>query len=758
MKKLKNITLIFIALVLMLIIPNVANATTDGVTVTRNIYAMDGSMKFTFTGITIDTTHEYEYGFTKTSASAVEEWYLVTESTSNSITADIKSGTKKMREVINTVDTGYITIKDKTTDTVIVQSYAVNLELPYLRVTNYQVISNGQTFDTSEQNSINVPLRNNRNSEAYYKYEKITDTNFINKYKQIKANNGDYSALESMVKTTPPNSGYSAWSYWNGTSSDGRNGFGYTTSTVSAPDEGLFYLWVYFSGEDIKNLYGCILVDNLEPDIAVKSISLPATRTVELGKTITLQPTFNPTTATNKILTWTSSDETVATVNNAGTITPKKVGSTIITVTTQDGNKTANCTVTVINPSDETTETVTINKSSTSIKVDETVQLTATSSKNSKITWTSSDNSIATVSASGLVKGIKQGTVVITAKGSEKTAKCTVTVTSKETTDGNEDNIDWTDFSKAKFELKKDGSSGAIIEISNVIPNSKSNYLLFITTTKNKPNVTSDNTDERIYLNYDEKTKTLKTIDSFEVAKYVELNQELYVSVIEKKNFVKEKIVIYGKKVERFSEPKYSDAFSNTYMSYDSDLIATSFTHAKENSRKIQIKVGKITDTSILRKIKNEDSSGFADLMSFAKSNNGIYNKIVNADKDSYKIAYRAGENHKDTGNSVIDLNGIQDDAYYFLYVKTDNEKGKYISNEAVTLAQASITDNEKWYLFFYGSSDFKWADFGTTVEKDKTTAPVVIPNAGVHTIIWITVGIALVGVVSYKQYKKNNF
>lgn len=82
-------------------------------------------------------------------------------------------------------------------------------------------------------------------------------------------------------------------------------------------------------------------------NVAVVSISLPSTKTVELGKTITLQPTFNPTNATNKIVTWDSSDKTVATVDNAGKVTPKKVGSTIITVTTQDGNKKATCTVTV---------------------------------------------------------------------------------------------------------------------------------------------------------------------------------------------------------------------------------------------------------------------------------------------------------------------------------------------------------------------------------------------------------------------------
>lgn len=241
---------------------------------------------------------------------------------------------------------GYITIKDKTTDTVILQPYAVDFKMPYLMVTNYTVINNGKQFDGSKQNSINVPLRGYDNSKSYYQYEKITDQNIINKYKEIKANNGEMNQLQSMLKTTVPTSKWSPWINWSAWTNY-WDGYGYPTPTISAPNAGLYYLWVYFSGKDVKDIYGYILVDNLQPEIAVETVSLPKTATVELGKSITLSPTFNPTNATNKIVTWSSSDETVATVDNAGKITPKKMGSTIITVTSQDGNKKATCTVTV---------------------------------------------------------------------------------------------------------------------------------------------------------------------------------------------------------------------------------------------------------------------------------------------------------------------------------------------------------------------------------------------------------------------------
>ncbi len=350
MKKIRYMTLIFIVLAIILILPNISQATE--ITVTRNIYSNNCSMKFEFKGLTLDKTHEYEFGLTKTQATEVGTWHLITEYTETTAIIDVITTTKDLRDVIDAVDTGYITIKDKTADTVVVQSYSVDLKTPFLQVTNYTVIPNGKQFDIGGDNCIQIALRNASNSEAYYQYEKIEDVNIINKYKEIKAQNGNVLELESMLKTTVPNSNWNTWDAWNGSDIyNNKIGYGYTQKNISVPDTGLYYMWVYFSGNNIKNLYGCILVDNLQPDIDLEGISLPKTEKVELGKTITLIPTFNPSNATNKIVTWSSSDESVATVDNGGKITPKKIGSTIITVTSQDGAKKATCTVTVVEAS-----------------------------------------------------------------------------------------------------------------------------------------------------------------------------------------------------------------------------------------------------------------------------------------------------------------------------------------------------------------------------------------------------------------------
>lgn len=326
----------------------------------------------------------------------------------------------------------------------------------------------------------------------------------------------------------------------------------------------------------------------------------------------------------------------------------------------------------------------------------------------------------------------------------------------QQTTDDEKTSEDWTDFSNAKYELKKSGKSSAVVEISEVNYKERSSYYLYITSSSNKPDITSLDSSEKIGL-VKEKNK-LVSAETSKVAGKVELNQDLYATVVESDSNNKQSIVAYGNKLTRFEEPQYSDAFVGTYMANEKSQIVTNFTHSKENNRKIQIKVGKITDISILKKIKNQDSAGFSELLKFAKSSSGIYDNTLNADTDELSVGYNVGTG-KIEEKSVIDLKGLQNDEYYYLYVKTDDENGKYISNEAVTLAYTIVYDGKYgsiWGLYTYGSSDFKWVDFGniTEVENDDSIAPVELPHAGLKNILWIGI-IAITGAIVL--YKKSN-
>lgn len=87
--------------------------------------------------------------------------------------------------------------------------------------------------------------------------------------------------------------------------------------------------------------------DNNDDTIQVQSISLnKQEETIEIGNKILLTHTILPITATNKNVTWSTSKPEIATVEN-GVVTGIAEGNTIITVNTEDGNKTAQCTVNV---------------------------------------------------------------------------------------------------------------------------------------------------------------------------------------------------------------------------------------------------------------------------------------------------------------------------------------------------------------------------------------------------------------------------
>ena len=72
-----------------------------------------------------------------------------------------------------------------------------------------------------------------------------------------------------------------------------------------------------------------------------------ATASIKVKETVKLTASIDPTDATNKAVTWESSDSTIATVGSDGVVTGVKPGTAIITATTADGGKTASCEVTV---------------------------------------------------------------------------------------------------------------------------------------------------------------------------------------------------------------------------------------------------------------------------------------------------------------------------------------------------------------------------------------------------------------------------
>ena len=176
--------------------------------------------------------------------------------------------------------------------------------------------------------------------------------------------------------------------------------------------------------------------------IAVTGILLDKTAlSLTKGDTATLVATINPTNATNKNITWSSSNDNIVSVSN-GNITAKNEGTATITATSSNG-KTATCTISVklpevkpvVKPIVKPVEvsSITLRETDCTIAVNTSLQLNATvlptNASNKTITWSSSDNSIAKVDKNGVVKGIKPGKVTITVKTSNnKTATCIIRV------------------------------------------------------------------------------------------------------------------------------------------------------------------------------------------------------------------------------------------------------------------------------------------------------------------------------------------
>ena len=91
----------------------------------------------------------------------------------------------------------------------------------------------------------------------------------------------------------------------------------------------------------------CKSDDDGDDDVSVTGVSLDKTSAeLEVGGTLKLTATVEPANATNPNVSWSSSDENVATVKN-GTVTAVAVGTAVITVKTADGGKEATCTITV---------------------------------------------------------------------------------------------------------------------------------------------------------------------------------------------------------------------------------------------------------------------------------------------------------------------------------------------------------------------------------------------------------------------------
>ena len=153
--------------------------------------------------------------------------------------------------------------------------------------------------------------------------------------------------------------------------------------------------------------------------VGVTEVTLDKTElTLTEGETETLTATVKPDNADNKKVTWSSDKTEIATVDGAGKVTAVKPGEAVVTVTTEDGGKTATCKVTVKAKVVPVTG-VDVKPWSVTIGANGTTKLTCTvapsNATNRNVRWESDNPSVATVDSDGNVRAVSAGVAKVSA-------------------------------------------------------------------------------------------------------------------------------------------------------------------------------------------------------------------------------------------------------------------------------------------------------------------------------------------------------
>jgi len=273
---------------------------------------------------------------------------------------------------------------------------------------------------------------------------------------------------------------------------DGKiTGMGVGTATITCTSK---------DGSKVSTVSSVTVTKGTVQVIKAESISLSTTTSSwAVGQTGVLIASILPSNTTNKTVTWSSSDNNIATVSSTGVVTARAAGSVTITATTNDGSgATGSKTITINNQSSNTTETkinaINLSGSSSISTKGGTITLTPnvlpSTATNQTVTWTSSNPSIATVSSTGVVTAIANGDVIITAianDGSGVKGTKTITVSGQSTTGGTTP----TDTKVTGITISGNSSIstkvGTITLTTNILPSTATNKA--VTWTSSNPSV-----------------------------------------------------------------------------------------------------------------------------------------------------------------------------------------------------------------------------------------------------------------------------
>ena len=384
-------------------------------------------------------------------------------------------------------------------------------------------------------------------------------------------------------------------------------------------------------------------------------------------------------------------------------------------------------------PTEVSVTSVSLNKSTLDIKVGETATLTATinptNATNKNVTWESDNTQIATVDTAGKVTAIKEGTAKITVKTKDGnyTATCIVTVSKN-------DGIVWTDPSNIKFTVTED----FYLKVTGLKEDGK--YYGFISNGKIAPTVPDTGWIENENLPVTNKP-------GFSISKYLEKSGDIYVWIYETQivnNVRQNKCIIEAQKIERPALKKIGTRMKCYFLNEETSTHLFE-AYSYENARKINVKIGKVTDKSILRAIKNGETDCLQKLLDYAKNADSIYTGTVPLGRSE----------------SITNKLNLVNDEYHYVYMVLDDENGKYFPVEDVSLYQALTYEKDgktSKNLFDYLNDNFKWNLGNDDTTIDNTTATGKLPQTGASIVIYVAITLVIVaGVIFAIKYKKYN-
>lgn len=344
----KSIKFFLILLFSFLMMATISNAT-DGVTVKREFVGSDATMNFEFSGLILNKDNKkYEWGFTELKNDEITKWYDLADFTNNKANVIIDPKIDSIANIVNKSDSGFVTIREKGSN-IVMEPKEVDLKIPLLELTDKPIINNGDKFSISRENCISLKLHDTFNLS--YQFEKVTDSNLINKYRELKnisASKKDIiNSLEKIIIKNPSSSSWTNWDYQTGGYSYRDTRYGSPMDKIKVNDDGLYYMWIKAYKSGLKTVYGVSLIDNLGTNVPLEGISLSSNYDIRVGDERKLNLEYKPTQASNREVTWESEDKSIATVDLEGRVKGIKSGSTKITAISKDGNKRATTVVNV---------------------------------------------------------------------------------------------------------------------------------------------------------------------------------------------------------------------------------------------------------------------------------------------------------------------------------------------------------------------------------------------------------------------------